>query len=213
MVFIIPQTFQAVRLLGQLQHGVYADEWEDIEKETLQAELGTNVPPDHPPHHGPAGTTDISDDSEEGSNNEGKSDNSNDLEGNHESDEDSTAGEFPSDSSNVSSLDVPLSIRQRIQEEIRHRPVKALRVGDPLDVDRQKVLFERIVRWTDRQYTPAVHGLRHDDHNYLAAAEIQVGRRKDRYEQITLPEDIWLPRTLLWLRAVVALTRMEDREE
>ena len=191
-----------MRALGQLQHGTYADAWESTDERELQNELSVDTPANAPLHEGAAGSTleTDSDDSYEGSS-DGEFESKSDLDGG-----------LPSDSSDTGSLDIPLSIRERVEREVCHRPIKALRVGSPPDQDVQVRLFEQIDRWTTRGYVPAGYGVLPSGHNYRPyrpIAEIQVERRKDRFEQVTLPEEVWLPRTMLWLRAVVALTALE----
>lgn len=180
-----------MRLRGEIQHGIYKDEWEDVPEDELTENLGAF-------DEGGAsrGPTRIDRDQQSSGSSDG--DGSGDSSGRGGLTEDS----FESDA----------LIRQRVAREIKHAPVRIKRIAEPFGEDQQAILFTRIEARRMNHKIPRGFGLRVSDENYSPynpKQEIHIGAKK-KSQIVTLPHEIWLPCCELWVIAVWELTRIKE---
>ena len=175
-----------MRIAGQIQHGVYGDDWSDVPEDELTQQLGAHGADDM------AGSAQV------------------------QRDEVSDTGSGSSDSSDqgirragsTDSFSTLSFIRRRVQKEILHRPVPVKRIQEPFGEQTQRELITRIVQ----SEVPQGFGLLDSEgalNNYQPFQFVRVGR-SNRNVKVTLPLGVWMPRTRLWVRAVWEMTRMKD---
>jgi hypothetical protein len=175
-----------MRLVGEIEGGLYADEWQDIDEEELFEHLGVHNKTTEEAVH-----RDVP------------------------SDVSSSGSSHPERGSRSSaSFSTNSFIRQRVRREILHHPVKVRRIEIPFhsDADRER-LFERIASMNSRGEIPDGFGIgdgEDGDVNYYPIQPIHVGRGRLRKLDISLPKAVWLPRIRLWVQAVWQLTQFKE---
>jgi hypothetical protein len=184
-----------MRLKGQVEGGEYDDEWADVDEDELTAHLG--VESEHT-----AGTrqaTDIQQDkASEFSHSTGSSSKST-----NEREQRSSA-----------SFSTHSFIRRRVQQEIHHRPVRVRRIAAPFDSEAHySLLYERIARASCNNEVPVGFGLQPGEAGYTSyhpIRSVQVGQRRMRRLNVTLPRNVWQPRIILWAQGVWELTQLKE---
>jgi hypothetical protein len=184
--------YQAMRIEGMLQHGVYLDSWSDAGESELAANLGATAP-------GFGNTTAAPNRDEASDVSTSGSHKSSTNEASH-----STESSFVNDP----------HVRTRVQREIKHHPVRIRRIAPPFDQDQQNILFGRIADRLAQHCIPQSFGLHQTEPNYLPYNPIQTIRvgpnRRNRLNQINLPQDIWLPRIEQWVTSLWELVSMQE---
>lgn len=199
-------------MLGQLDHGIYNtgdEDWEDIDPRDLQRHYGVD---------GGAARRGT------GAGHPDDELTSDDSDGISDDDDPPLADEaFPADQPNppsspssgaLSDLDneEQQRLEQLVQDQIHHPAIPIPMKNCPFDsLDLAEEFLERLAEIHDDgavDNIPEGYRLRDDEANYRAynpVAYIEVGRAKRRIN-VSLPEEVWKPRIMLWLQALEGLT-------
>lgn len=203
-----------MRLLGQVEHGVYLDsDYEDFSDELeddMHRYLGVDRP--HRRHREPgAGQSEDGSGNSDGDGADWEDDNSSDGEHNGASESDSEAGSGTSATGCSSGSDGRTTVRRTICHQIRHRPVKTPRIQSPFLTQAASNDFKQRLKNSlaseDPRSIPLGYGLRDDEpmEPWDPIELIQIGKKKDA--PMVLPEVTWRPRVVTWVKAIVGLTR------
>lgn len=119
---------------------------------------------------------------------------------------------FRSSSGSNSSSNGSPTTRQRVDAQIRHRPVATPRVRCPFPNEETERLFHRCLETSSQQHIlPPGFGLLEGEEGYgdfNPERQIPVGRTRAKWTHVTLPQNIWEPRIVLWAQAVAGMTQL-----
>jgi hypothetical protein len=210
-------------LTGKIDEGIYKepttgddeDEWEDIDPLDLQRHLGVDghmgrpsTGAGHPLDeqdpdeiHPPSTNGSLIDENEIGNVVVDLSNTANSL-------ADWTVSSV-SDSSDESAMS---DGEQEMEREIRHVPVKTPRVRSPFNTDEQtEDFFDRLRTTVDNNYIPAGFGFLPGEEgfgDYSPVYQLAVGQKSHKMRRVTLPEEVWYPRFVLWVQALAGMEHL-----
>ncbi|KAH6908520.1 hypothetical protein BKA70DRAFT_1103473 [Coprinopsis sp. MPI-PUGE-AT-0042] len=185
-------------LLGQLEHGVYNDEWDDCEgctEEEIQLNYGVEGRPKHQNGHYGAGNPEDEDEDE-------------DVEmADEESDSDEGNGWV-----DVTDMDERVQELAKSEEmNIRHDPIEAPASETPFATEQELDVFRAALRtMEEHNRIPTGYGLLHSEwaNGDYPPFEAIPARHRGKELQIPLPLEVWYPRAVQWARGHLLMTRM-----
>lgn len=103
------------------------------------------------------------------------------------------------------------TIQSYLNDNIRHPPIKVARHSNPFDDDEEEdeFLLALSTLLDDLSGVPAGYGVTAEewgDEGYGDTEELQVGGRRRQLE-IQIPQEIWLPRAVAWVKALDFMRR------
>ncbi|KAJ3872081.1 hypothetical protein F5051DRAFT_463562 [Lentinula edodes] len=170
------------RFLGMIHHGIYMDDCEGLDTDTIEHLYGTDGPEVlRPPGHTGAGYL----------NDEGESTPSNassDSEGDNDSD--------------VEGFDTRIdNVAQASSRQFLPKPVKTPRHICPLTNEEMAIFNEALQLAVAQGIVPVGYGICPEewkDNHYPSIEIIQTGRKGAKEISVQLPDFIWRPRAHLW---------------
>jgi hypothetical protein len=185
---------QDLRFIGKTLHGVYdEDDCEGVDPvviDQLYGTHGTRIVR----REGQTGAGHPDDDIED----EDVSDSSSDDESSVDLTE--TMGEFAA------------RIAAEVRKNVRHEPVRVARHSSPFPTEKVHVLFcETLERVREEGIVPINYGICEDEweDGYPPYEILGIGKRAQGQLRISLPDDVWRPKALLWCQALDVLTRIQ----
>ncbi|KAG8781599.1 hypothetical protein FRC12_021723 [Ceratobasidium sp. 428] len=184
------QTPEDMRFLGQLEHGIQDDIYEDVPLEILQQYLGV----------------DTNENTQGSGTNLAAEDHIQPL---GEVDNDGGGDDLDERDLEPEEQDILSGLREQLQVEqathVRHPPVRVPVQRCPFDQEEEILAFEELLAETlESGDVPHGYGVRPEEwENGVYPEEVYIGtgrkgRKKDESLYIPLPKDVWLPRATQW---------------
>lgn len=169
--------------LGQVEHGAYIDEYSGINPDVLQEYYGVEGRTiQRLPGQSGAGHPDDENEEEEGN----------------------------GEAMDIDIEDLPDRIAQDLEHNFNHEAVKTPKHRNPFKSDLAEEAFtDEILKMTTNEEVPRGYGMRRDEWeegDYPTYEVIRTGRRGRKELCVDLPDDIWRPRAMLWVRALYNMT-------
>ncbi|PCH39125.1 hypothetical protein WOLCODRAFT_168135 [Wolfiporia cocos MD-104 SS10] len=174
-----------LRLLGQLNHGVYTDDGIDLHPDVLHEHYGTTNQQVRR-RRGQTGAG-------------------------HPPEEDDNSDASNSDSETDSDLGITTQVAATQHSNIRHAAIPVPSNSNPFESEDSEALYFDALDLIRLEGTiPAGFGALPIEHAYEVEEVIRLGRRGRKELVVGLPEHIWRPRIELWAQAVHLLNEFMD---
>jgi hypothetical protein len=194
-----------MRFLGQLEHGMYEDDLDDVDPEILRRHYGVNT--------------------------NGSSHSASDASSSEESVTSSSASDEAMSSPSVEDVDwqhppsspaadangVAHQIEADISTNLHHEPVSVPKHNNPFQTQQYSDAFMELLEMfvQGEGEVPEGYGAQADEwgvDGYPSVETITSGRRGIKKLRVSTPVHIWLPRAELWAKALHALHLSLDEE-
>ncbi|KAJ7094250.1 hypothetical protein C8R43DRAFT_1092450 [Mycena crocata] len=179
--------------LGQVENGVYVNDYDDVDPTVLAQHYGAHGQPTHR-LPGQTGAGQLEDEDVEMPS----------IDEAEESDSDSD-----DDSLTAQIRNAAAQIHAAHAEEFHHEPVPVPKHAEPFTDDAHMQLFyDALTEAEEQNIIPPGYGLLPDewaDRVYPSFEILKSGRRGSKQLRIALPDDIWRPRAEMWGRALAIL--------
>ncbi|KAK7471321.1 hypothetical protein VKT23_002730 [Stygiomarasmius scandens] len=186
-----------MRFLGQLEHGIYDDEFIDVDPEILEQYFGA-------------------DKSDSDSDNSDNSDSSEDMESLQDNEEEmqdlsdnSSSQSMSSDKDDTEWSALEDQVAEDIESQFYHAPVAIPKHSEPFSTTQHRQNFQKVFEnIVDDDFLPAGFGILEDEwenEEYPSSEILKSGRRGGKEIHIPLPVEEWLPLARLWVQALVAM--------
>jgi hypothetical protein len=130
---------------------------------------------------------------------------------------DESEDEYESDADDGSWTDAEEEISETIQHNFHHEPVAVPRQSDPFKTQEGHQRFRELLSsYANHGYIPPGYHMRAEewgDEGYPPYEAIRSGRRTTRFLDISLPDETWRPRAILWVQALDSMNQISNWED
>jgi hypothetical protein len=114
-------------------------------------------------------------------------------------------------------LDIEEQISDGIRHNFHHEPVSAPRGADPFQTQEARQAFQDLMlRMSQGDLIPDGYGILPEewgDEGYPTYEVIPAGRNRRRELRVSLPDQIWRPRAVVWVQGLYAMTNISSWEQ